>query len=73
MENNKVHYSFSHDFDDANDNSGPYASSKHAHVNLAFDEDVRWVEVVDEFFCFLGSIYGYPISAKKYYEAKQKE
>lgn len=70
---NNGNYSFNYDLlsTDMQDTEFPIQKSVN-HV-FTISEDVRWPVIVDEFFCFLGSIYGYPISAKKYYEAKQKE
>lgn len=49
-----------------------HPTEKNVTQTVMFPDDAVWIDVVDEFFAFLGSIYGYPISAKKYYEAKGK-
>ena len=49
-----------------------HPTKKDVTQTVTFPDEAVWIDVVDEFFAFLGSIYGYPISAKKYYEAKGK-
>jgi hypothetical protein len=67
----QAHYTFSHSLTDPDLLCSEYPTDKQVEHRVTFDDSVRWPVIVDEFFCFLGSIYGYPISAKKYYEAKK--
>lgn len=65
------HYTFEY-VSDAIETPG-FPTSKTVTQAVSFPDDCAWIDVVDEFFAFLGSVYGYPISAKKYYEAKGKQ
>ena len=64
------HYTFEYVSDECETPGFP--TTKSVSHSVTFPDDAVWIDVVDEFFAFLGSIYGYPISAKKYYEAKGK-
>jgi len=62
------HYTFKYVSDKCE--TAGFPTTKTVNHFVSFPDDAVWLDVVDEFFAFLGSIYGYPISAKKYYEAK---
>lgn len=62
------HYTFEYVSDECETPGFP--TTKSVSYSVSFPDDCTWIDVVDEFFAFLGSVYGYPISAKKYAEAK---
>ena len=65
------HYTF--EYVSADIETPGFPTSKTVTQTVSFPDECKWMDVADEFFAFLGSIYGYPISAKKYAEAKAKQ
>lgn len=71
MSNAQAQYTFIHACTSPDPLSSEYPSDKQVEYRVSFGDDVRWIEVADEFFNFLSSIYGYRCDPNKYAKSKK--